>query len=596
MHRMRNKNNIKQELQISGSSTRGENLIQSILLDLNYHAIKETGVTINGTAYSYDFSIWHNGKLQGFIEYDGELHFHAYDHFGGVKELEKRQQRDVIKNEFCKKHNLKLLRIAYDFPKTKTAYTNRILEVFPESKKSNDIDMPSFLGKNGRKAKRKTSLGKKAKNANTKTETLTYYDFAKRYDISLSIVDFEKIVAISLSTISRYSKVKFKKVSYIRKNKSSDLTGIKVTVVKGHTILVKHPISKERLRQIRHIEQVRNEAAKLGKGSPSITINNKVNTQTKQKPPVVQKARTYEVYEKTTDKDSFEDIMTDNEADLYIICRTRNIKGQVVFEGKLVDTMMNELEDISYVYDFPGIYKAGIYGLRDYIRDNNLNSKSITLISRASYSLKPKLPKVDKHDLQSLHDELEETNVKINHLIGTSLKKDVSVLFRKNVRLPKAKELPFFIEEYDNEELPISEFAKEHDEAAVIIIKAGYETDIRLGYYKAILFMDGQVFTHEVDDKIAMTPNRGILLATKYILDKYDFNDITIYLVHNTDLGFNQWKKNKGANVDVVDEVISTVKASALDFRPIRYYGDGTKDEVAKLIIKHFDKVEARIN
>jgi len=46
------------------------------------------------------------------IEYDGELHF--FSNFKGVKtNLEYTQARDKIKNEYCKRSNIQLIRIKY---------------------------------------------------------------------------------------------------------------------------------------------------------------------------------------------------------------------------------------------------------------------------------------------------------------------------------------------------------------------------------------------------------------------------------------------------------------------------------------------------
>lgn len=44
------------------------------------------------------------------IEYDGLQHRQPVEYFGGKKSFEKTQQRDRLKNEWCKKNNVKLLR------------------------------------------------------------------------------------------------------------------------------------------------------------------------------------------------------------------------------------------------------------------------------------------------------------------------------------------------------------------------------------------------------------------------------------------------------------------------------------------------------
>ena len=47
------------------------------------------------------------------IEYDGEQHYRAYSIFGGEEKL-KRKLLDEIKNDFCIKNEIKLIRIKYD--------------------------------------------------------------------------------------------------------------------------------------------------------------------------------------------------------------------------------------------------------------------------------------------------------------------------------------------------------------------------------------------------------------------------------------------------------------------------------------------------
>lgn len=48
------------------------------------------------------------------IEYDGMQHFQSIKHFGGDEAFKDSQKRDEFKNRFCKKHNIKLLRISYN--------------------------------------------------------------------------------------------------------------------------------------------------------------------------------------------------------------------------------------------------------------------------------------------------------------------------------------------------------------------------------------------------------------------------------------------------------------------------------------------------
>ena len=59
----------------------------------------------------FDFYLPDNNMC---IEYDGEQHFKKVDWFGGQEGLNKRRLRDNIKNEFCKKAGIRLIRIKYN--------------------------------------------------------------------------------------------------------------------------------------------------------------------------------------------------------------------------------------------------------------------------------------------------------------------------------------------------------------------------------------------------------------------------------------------------------------------------------------------------
>ena len=47
------------------------------------------------------------------IEYDGRQHFEIVKKFGGLEGFIDTKIRDTIKNTYCKKNNIKLIRIPY---------------------------------------------------------------------------------------------------------------------------------------------------------------------------------------------------------------------------------------------------------------------------------------------------------------------------------------------------------------------------------------------------------------------------------------------------------------------------------------------------
>ena len=95
----------------------GERLIMSVLDELNakFESQYSFKNCRNINVLRFDFAIFDDFDLLYLIEYDGKQHFEPIDLFGGVDEFKKRQKRDAIKNDYCKQHNIPLLRIPYTF-------------------------------------------------------------------------------------------------------------------------------------------------------------------------------------------------------------------------------------------------------------------------------------------------------------------------------------------------------------------------------------------------------------------------------------------------------------------------------------------------
>lgn len=96
----------------------GEQKIHQILTENNI--IFKRQVTFSdligeeGKRLRYDFGVYNTKQeLLYLIEYDGIQHF-SKGHFGNNQEdFEKIQKYDIMKNEYCKKHNIPLIRINY---------------------------------------------------------------------------------------------------------------------------------------------------------------------------------------------------------------------------------------------------------------------------------------------------------------------------------------------------------------------------------------------------------------------------------------------------------------------------------------------------
>ena len=62
----------------------------------------------------FDFAIFKNNQLSHLIEYDGQTHYKYTNSGWNTKEnYEKTIRNDQLKNQYCKQHNIKLIRISY---------------------------------------------------------------------------------------------------------------------------------------------------------------------------------------------------------------------------------------------------------------------------------------------------------------------------------------------------------------------------------------------------------------------------------------------------------------------------------------------------
>ncbi len=94
------------------NSSKGENTIREILnknniIFIEQYKFKECK---NIRKLSFDFYL---SDLNICIEYDGKQHFKSNNFFGGIKELQKQQLNDLIKEQFCDLNNIKLIRWDY---------------------------------------------------------------------------------------------------------------------------------------------------------------------------------------------------------------------------------------------------------------------------------------------------------------------------------------------------------------------------------------------------------------------------------------------------------------------------------------------------
>ena len=102
-------------------SSKGEEKILLFLKNNNIPYIREYTFSDLTSPYSnkklrFDFAIFYSNKLYCLIEFDGRQHITGPDtnYWGhSTDTLETIQTKDTLKNQYCKKNNIKLIRIPY---------------------------------------------------------------------------------------------------------------------------------------------------------------------------------------------------------------------------------------------------------------------------------------------------------------------------------------------------------------------------------------------------------------------------------------------------------------------------------------------------
>jgi very-short-patch-repair endonuclease len=93
-------------------TSKGEKLIKKLLdgINIKYDYQKRFKNCKNTKPIPFDFYL---PDYNICIEYDGIQHFKPISIFGGKKSLENQKIKDKIKNVYCEKNNIKLIRIKY---------------------------------------------------------------------------------------------------------------------------------------------------------------------------------------------------------------------------------------------------------------------------------------------------------------------------------------------------------------------------------------------------------------------------------------------------------------------------------------------------
>lgn len=94
----------------------GEENIEILLRDNNINYAKEFSFSdlVNKKRLRFDFAIFNEeGNLSHLIEFDGRQHFNNYTPWNSSQTLEERQERDKMKDDYCERKGITLIRIPY---------------------------------------------------------------------------------------------------------------------------------------------------------------------------------------------------------------------------------------------------------------------------------------------------------------------------------------------------------------------------------------------------------------------------------------------------------------------------------------------------
>ncbi len=111
--------NVLECYNCSNHKSIGEQQIETLLTNNNIKFIRQYSfqdcISPKIGQLLFDFAIIdNNNNLLYLIEYDGIQHFQPIEYFGGEKNFSYLQECDEIKNQYCKNHNIPLIRIPYN--------------------------------------------------------------------------------------------------------------------------------------------------------------------------------------------------------------------------------------------------------------------------------------------------------------------------------------------------------------------------------------------------------------------------------------------------------------------------------------------------
>lgn len=112
-------------------SSKGERAISRFLDTTNIIYTHQAPLFLKKNKPTLYFDFYIQGVI---IEYDGQQHFEAIDHFGGEEKFKKTQRNDRIKDKYCADNGIPLIRIPYwDFDNIDAILTDKLLPILDAS-------------------------------------------------------------------------------------------------------------------------------------------------------------------------------------------------------------------------------------------------------------------------------------------------------------------------------------------------------------------------------------------------------------------------------------------------------------------------------
>lgn len=130
-------------------------------------------------------------------------------------------------------------------------------------------------------------------------------------------------------------------------------------------------------------------------------------------------------------------------------------------------------------------------------------------------------------------------------------------------------------QKYCVEKFDYKKFLDDHWGDVVVFVTGSWVYTSHTGSYSYWVKYQNQWTSWKKELKDLKSPNVAMLLAVEHICRKLKHNDIDVYIVSPTELGFKRGERNKGANVALVQEIYTICKDKNLRLHSATVVGGG---------------------